>query len=188
MTHEILLWSVFNIAVIFLLALDLYFFNRQPRSINIKEALLWCLFWISLALLFNLGIFITRGPHDGLNFLAGYLVEESLSIDNLFVFLVIFNYFKVPTQFTHRVLFFGILGAIIFRTIFIVSGIVLISYFHWLLYLLGAFLIFTGFKLAFGKDKEVDPDSNPIIRIFRAFMPVTSDYDDGKFFIKEMLN
>ena len=141
MFNQVLLWVIFNIFVLATLALDLGVFHRKAHVIKIKEALLLSAFWITLALLFNLGIYFWRGPETALEFLTGYLIEKSLSVDNLFVFLLIFSYFRVPSLYQHKVLFWGILGALILRAIFILTGITLIQKFHWVIYIFGAFLI-----------------------------------------------
>jgi tellurite resistance protein TerC len=179
------LWIIFGVLVITLLSLDLGVFNRRAHAIGFKESLKWCGFWISLAFLFNLFVYLKLGPTRGLEFTAGYLIEESLSVDNLFVFLVIFSYFKVPKEYLHRVLFWGILGAIILRVIFIVLGVALISRFHWVLYLFGAFLIFAGVKLLLHRDDiEIDPSKNIILRVAKKIMPVTHRYSGGSFFVR----
>lgn len=183
MNHEILLWVGFNLFILGLLAADVMLFHRKAHAVGIRESLLTSALWIGLALLFAVGIFYTRGVEDGLNFVTAYLVEKSLSVDNLFVFMLIFHYFCVPQRYMHKVLFWGIVGAIIMRTLFIVGGIMLVSMFHWLLYLLGAFLVVTGIKLAVEKDSKIHPEANPIVKIFRKFIPVTSDYDEGHFFV-----
>jgi tellurite resistance protein TerC len=185
MSTKILIWIGFNIFVILMLALDLGVFHRKAHVIKIKEALLWSGFWIALALLFNLGIYFWRGPETALEFLTGYLIEKSLSVDNLFVFLLIFSYFDVPPLYQHKVLFWGILGALIMRAIFIVAGITLIQAFHWILYLFGIFLIFTGIKLALHKEREIHPERNPVIRIFRRLMPVSDQHEGDKFVVKK---
>jgi tellurite resistance protein TerC len=168
-----------------MLALDLGVFHRKAHVIQIREALLWSGFWIALALLFNLSIYFWRGPETALEFLTGYLIEKSLSVDNLFVFLLIFSYFDVPPLYQHKVLFWGILGALIMRAIFIAAGITLIQAFHWVIYLFGIFLILTGIKLAFHKEREIHPERNPVIRIFRRLMPVSDQYDGDKFVVKK---
>lgn len=168
-----------------MLFLDLKVFHAKAHEIRIKEALLWSVFWIALALLFNLGIYFTMGSDAGLKFFAGYLLEKALSFDNLFVFLLIFTYFKVPSLYQHKVLFWGILGALIMRALFIMGGIALIHAFHQIMYVFGAFLIFTGFKLLTQKEKGLEPDKNPVVRLFRRIMPVTEDYHQQKFFVKE---
>lgn len=185
MSTRILIWIGFNIFVILMLALDLGVFHRKVHVIKIKEALLWSGFWIALALLFNLGIYFWRGPEAALEFLTGYLIEKSLSVDNLFVFLLIFSYFDVPPLYQHKVLFWGILGALIMRAIFIAAGITLIQAFHWIIYLFGIFLIFTGIKIALHKEREIHPERNPVIRIFRRLMPVSDQYEGGQFIVKK---
>jgi tellurite resistance protein TerC len=185
MSTKILIWIGFNVFVILMLALDLGVFHRKAHVIKIKEALLWSGFWIALALLFNLGIYFWRGPETALEFLTGYLIEKSLSVDNLFVFLLIFSYFDVPPLYQHKILFWGILGALIMRAIFIAVGITLIQAFHWILYLFGIFLIFTGIKLALHKKREIHPERNPVIRIFRRLMPVSDQYEGDQFIVKK---
>lgn len=184
MAHDIWLWIFFNLFIVVLLVADLWLFHRKSHTIEIKEALAMSAMWVAISLLFNLWIFETRGLEDGLNFLTGYLVEKSLSVDNLFVFLLIFQYFAVPHRYLHRVLFWGVLGAIVMRTIFILGGIVIISHFHWLLYVLGAFLVITGVKLAMEKDSKIEPEHNPVLKLFRKLVPVTKDYEDGHFFVR----
>lgn len=178
-------WIGFNLFVVCMLLLDLYYFHRESHEVSFKESLLWSFVWIALALLFCLGLFFTHGSENALNFLAGYLIEKSLSVDNLFVFLVIFSYFHVPDQYRHKVLFWGILGALIMRAIFIFAGIVLIEKFHWIIYLFGFLLIVTGIKLGIEKgEKEIHPERNIILKLFRSIFPVTPTYVGDKFFIK----
>ncbi len=184
MKHTILPWIIFNAFVLAMLALDLGVLNRKAHRIRVREALLWSVMWIGLAVLFNVGVFIWMGHDAGVKFLTGYLIEKSLSVDNLFVFLLIFTYFGVPSSYQHKVLFWGIFGALLMRALFIFGGIVLLNKFHWLFYLLGAFLIFTGIKLIFEKEKEFHPEKNPILRIFRRLMPVTQNYEGDRFFVK----
>ncbi len=181
----LIVWIAFNLLILAMLVLDLKVFHRKPHEIKMKEALGWSAFWIVLALLFNVGIYFWRGPQAGLEFLAGYLIEKSLSVDNIFVFLLVFSYFKVPALYQHKVLFWGILGALFFRAVFIFAGVALINQFHWIIYVFGAFLIMTGIKLALEKDKEVHPEKNPIIRLFRRLMPITKEYKGSQFFFKE---
>ena len=183
--HELLLWGGFNVFVLAMLAVDLGLFHKRAHEIHFREAAAWSIAWIMLALLFNVGVYFWRGKETALQFLTGYLLEKSLSVDNLFVFLLIFSYFKVPPVYQHTALFWGILGALIMRALFIVSGIALIKRFHWILYLFGAFLIFTGVKLAFEKDKEVEPEKNPALRLFRRWMPMTDQYEGSKFFVRK---
>lgn len=181
----LIVWIAFNLFILAMLVLDLKVFHRKPHEIKMKEALAWSAFWIVLALLFNAGIYFWRGPQAGLEFLTGYLIEKSLSVDNLFVFLLIFSYFKVPALYQHKVLFWGILGALILRAVFIFAGIALINQFHWLIYVFGAFLILSGIKLALEKDKEIHPEKNPILRLFRRMMPVSKEYKGSQFFFKK---
>ncbi|MCC7429931.1 TerC family protein [bacterium] len=183
--NQTFLWIGFNIFVFLLLALDLGVFNKEAHVIKFKEALGWTVFWIVLSLLFNVFVYYFEGSQKALEFLTGYLVEKSLSIDNIFVFLLVFSYFKVEQKYQHKVLFWGILGALVMRAIFIFTGIALIEKFHWIIYVFGAFLIFTGIKTATNKeDDEIHPEKNPVIKIFKNFMPVTPNYVEGAFFVK----
>lgn len=178
-------WILFNGLILALLALDLFWFNRKAHEISIKEALAWSAFWIGLAVLFNIFIYYWLGTKAALEFTAGYLIEKSLSVDNLFVFLMLFGYFKVPSIYQHKVLFWGILGAIVFRAIFIFAGIELLNRFHFTVYILGGFLVFAGLKMIFQKEKEIHPEKNPILRLMRKLVPVTSDYHGGNFWVKQ---
>jgi tellurite resistance protein TerC len=178
-------WIGFGLFVSAMLALDLGVFHRKSHVIRIKEAMIWSGVWVALALLFNLGLYYWRGPGPALEFLTGYLIEKSLSVDNIFVFLLIFTYFRVPPQYQHRALFWGVLGALIMRAILIALGVSLIQRFHWVVYIFGAFLILTGVKMALNKDREIRPERNPALRLFRRFAPVTDDYQSGKFFVKQ---
>jgi tellurite resistance protein TerC len=165
--------------------LDLGVFQRKAHVIGIKEALLWSAFWIVLSLCFNVGLYFWQGKEAALQFLTGYLIEKSLSVDNLFVFLLLFMYFKVPAKYQHKVLFWGILGALVMRGALIATGVVLIARFHWILYLFGAFLVFAGIKMGFQKETaEVHPERNIAVRLFRKFIPVTSEYHEAKFSVK----
>ena len=184
MSSEFLLWFGFGSFVVLMLVLDLGVFHRSAHAVSIREALVWCVVWIGLALLFNLGIYLWKGPVKALEFLAGYLIEEALSVDNLFVFLLIFSYFRVDKRYQHRVLFWGILGAIIMRAIFIGMGVALIQRFHWIIYIFGAFLVLTGIKMATQGEKELRPERNPVLKLFRKLMPVTEDYVQGRFFVR----
>lgn len=185
MEHELLLWIVFNIFVIVLLVADLKIFHREAHEVSVKEALLWTAFWIALALLFNVGIYLWFGTEPALEYLTGYLIEKSLSMDNLFVFLMIFSYFGVAPRYQHNVLFWGILGALVMRTLFIMAGITLISRFHWVIFVFGAFLIYTGIKLAFQQDEDIDPEKNPVLKLMRRFVPITPNYVEQRFFVKQ---
>lgn len=185
-------WIGFNLFVLAMLALDLGVFHRTAHEVKFKEAITWSVVWIALALLFNLGIYTgwvgdyaaDDRPRVALEFLAGYLVEKSLSVDNVFVFAMIFSYFAVPAAYQHRVLFYGILGALIFRAVFIFGGLWLIEKFAWTIYIFGVFLIVTGVKMALSKDKEVHPERNPVIRLARRMLPVTTDFVKDRFFTR----
>ena len=184
MTPQLGMWTGFGVFVLAMLALDLGVFHRRSHTVSMKEALTWSGVWIALALLFNAVVWHWRGHDKGLEFLTGYLVELSLSVDNLFVFLLIFAYFKVPARYEHKVLFWGILGALAMRAVFVAVGVTLMARFHWIIYVFGAVLAVSGLKMAFEKDKEVHPEKNPVLRLFRRVMPVTAKYDEGRFFVK----
>lgn len=180
-------WIAFNIVVLGLLALDLGVFNREAHVITVREALTWTAVWVSLSLVFNLVIFFWQGPDKGIEFLTGYLIEYSLSVDNIFIFVLLFGYFKVPAQYQHRVLFWGIIGALLMRGALIGIGAALIDRFQWILLLFGAFLIFTGIRLGLRgeESEEVHPEGNILVRIFRRFMPVTQEMRGEHFFVRE---
>jgi len=177
------MWWMFNLFILLLLALDLGVANRRDQEVSLRQALMGCAFWIGLALAFNLLIYVWRGSDAALQFLAGYLIEESLSIDNLFVFVMVFSYFRVPLAYQRTVLFWGILGAILMRMLFIVIGVALIERFHWVIYLFGLFLVYTGYQMAVEKGAQIDPSKNPILRWVRKFMPVTEGYEGKRFFV-----
>jgi tellurite resistance protein TerC len=177
-------WWIFGVLVGTLLLLDLFVFHRKAHEIKFKEALAWTGFWVSLALLFNAFVYFRFGPQSAKEFLAGYLVEEALSVDNLFVFLVLFSYFRVPRPFQHRVLFWGILGALIMRGVFIYVGVEVVERFHWVLYVFGAFLVYTAWKLLRGGEAEADPEKNPIIGLFRRFVPMVNEYEGQRFLVQ----
>lgn len=180
-----LYWIGFAIVIVIMLALDLGVFNRKAHTIKPREALLTSLMWIGVSLTFNAAVFYFQGHDKGFEFLAGYLIEKSLSVDNIFVFVVVFAFFDTPGALQHKVLFWGILGALILRGLLIGVGSALIHQFEWIVYIFGAFLIFTAVKLATQKeDSEVDPHKNPVVKLFRKVMPVTQDYDGAKFFIR----
>lgn len=179
------LWIAFNVFVLGMLALDLGVFNRAAHTISIKEALIWSSVWISLALIFNAGLYIVRGTEPALQFLTGYLIEKSLSVDNIFVFVLLFSAFGVPAAYQHRVLFWGVLGALVMRGILIGVGAVLLEDFHWILYLFGAFLIVTGIRIGFQRETEVHPERNPVLKFVRRILPVTTDYEGKRFFVRQ---
>lgn len=188
------LWVGFNLFVLAMLALDLGVFHRKAHSVSVREAATWSVVWISLSLLFNLGIYLfwhDLVPHSSytnqeaaLAFLTGYLIEKSLSVDNIFVFVLIFGYFAVPAVYQHRVLFWGILGALVMRAILILLGAALLEEFHWIIYIFGAFLIFTGIRMALHKDEALEVEENAVVRIFRRFMPIAKEYHGSSFFVR----
>lgn len=173
-------WVGFGVFVVAMLVLDLGVFHRKSHVVGVKEALLWTGMWVSLALLFNAGVWYWMGGQRGLEFLTGYVIELSLSVDNLFVFLLIFAYFRVPAQFQHKVLFWGIIGALVMRLMFIGAGIALIEKFHWIIYVFGGILVISGIKMALDKDKEVHPEKNPVLRLFRSIIPVSPHYHEDR--------
>jgi tellurite resistance protein TerC len=182
---NIYFWIIFNIFVLLMLGLDLFVFHRHSHEVKIKEALLTSLFWIVLALTFNVVIYYWRGEQSAIEFLTGYLIEKSLSVDNLFVFIMIFNYFGVPGRYQHKLLFYGVIGALVLRGVFILIGVVLITKFHFLIYILGAFLVFTGIKMAFSKTADLDPEQNPLVKWASKHLPMTRTSPDGKFFVRQ---
>ncbi|WP_192821453.1 TerC family protein [Rufibacter sp. LB8] len=185
MDTNILFWVGFNLFVLILLGLDLFVFHKKSHEVKIKEALLWSAFWIVLSLAFNVGIYFWKGSGPALEFLTAYLIEKSLSVDNLFVFILIFNFFHVPSAVQHKILFWGVLGALFFRAIFILVGVALIAKFHFIIYILGGFLIFTGIKMAFtNNDEEIDPEANPVVKFVSRYIPITNKMYGDKFFVK----
>ena len=177
-------WAGFLLFVLLMLALDLGVFHRKSHEVKIKEALVWSAVWIGLALIFNVGVWYFIGKEKAIEFLTGYVIEKSLSVDNLFVFIMVFSYFNVDTKYQHKVLFWGILGALIMRAIFIFAGVALIQQFHWIIYIFGAFLIFTGIKMLVQKDEKMEPEKNPLVRLFKRFFPVTDTMHGDRFFVK----
>lgn len=167
-----------------MLALDLGVFNRRAHEVHFREALMWSAMWVGLALTFAVVVYFWHGRRESLEFVTGYLIELSLSIDNLFVFLVLFRYFKVPREHQHKVLFWGILGALIMRGLFIVAGVGLIRRFHWIVYIFGVLLIWSGIKLLRQGDEEIHPEKNPVLRMFRRWVPVTNEYEGSKFLVR----
>jgi tellurite resistance protein TerC len=185
MSSQVWMWVAFNVFVLAMLAVDLGVVHRRAHEVTLKEALVWSGIWIALALLFALGVYVWYGPQPALEFLTGYLIEKSLSVDNIFVFVLIFSYFKVPARYQHKVLFWGILGALVMRAMFIFAGIALLQRLHWIIYVFGALLILTGIKMAMEKDKEIHPDKNPVLKLFRRLVPVTEAYHADHFFVKQ---
>lgn len=186
MEHSILLWSAFNIFIIAMLIVDLTVFHKEDDEETIRRALMWTGVWIAMALLFGVGVYYFMDHQAALDYFTGYLIEKSLSVDNIFVFLLVFSYFQVPAKFQHKVLFWGIFGALVMRFLFIFTGVALLERFHWIVYIFGGFLVFTGIKLALEKDKEVHPERNPILKLVRRIFPTTKTYYESKFFIRRM--
>lgn len=183
-TGEPLAWVVFGVVVAGMLTLDLGVFHRKAHVVRGREAAMWSLVWIGLALAFNLGVSMRFGADRGLEFFQAWLIEKALSVDNLFVFLAAFSYFAVPEQLQHRVLFWGILGALLTRALFIALGAALLATFHWVTYIFGAFLLLTGGRMLLGGDQEVHPEGNPVLRLFRRLVRTTPDYDGPRFFVR----
>ena len=175
-------WIAFTVFVLSMLALDLGVFNRKSHTVSVKQALTWTAVWVTFSLIFAAGVWRFMDSKSAVEFLTGYVVEYSLSVDNIFVFLLVFSYFKVSPEHQHKVLFWGILGALVMRAVMIALGAALLHRFEWIMYVFGAFLLFTGLKLAFGKDHDVDPGQNPAVRALRKLMPIAPAYDGGKFF------
>lgn len=185
MTDNPWLWIGFNAFVLLMLALDLGVFHRKAHVVTFRESIGWTVAWISLALVFNLGIAHYMGGEKGLEFFTGYVIEKSLSVDNVFVFALLFSYFAVPPIYQHKVLFWGILGALVMRAAMIFLGAALIAKFAWIIYVFGAFLILTGIKMIVKREEEIHPENNPLVRWFKKIMPVTDDYREDRFFVKE---
>jgi tellurite resistance protein TerC len=195
MEQSIWLWIGFNLFVLAMLALDLGVFHRKSHAVSGREALIWSIVWISLSLVFNAAIYFFwdrmmpdstyTNREAALAFFTGYLIEKSLSVDNIFVFILIFSFFAVPAAYQHRVLFWGILGALLMRGTLIAIGAALLKEFHWIIYIFGAFLIFTGIRMALHQDENVHPDKNPVVKFFRRFIPVTGTFEGDKFFVRQ---
>jgi tellurite resistance protein TerC len=181
---DLTLWIGFNVFVLGMLALDLGVFHRRAHAVRMREAAIWSIVWIALSLVFNYWIYLEQGSRPALEFFTGYLIEKALSVDNIFVFVLIFSYFRVPAEYQHRVLFWGVLGALLMRGAMIAAGAYLIATFHWILYVFGAFLVFTAIRMAIQKDQHIEPEANPVVRFVRRFTPVTERYEGQKFFVK----
>jgi len=179
------MFAGFTAFVLAMLALDLGVFHRKAHEVRFKEALTWSVVWISLAMAFNVGVYYWFGKQAALEFATAYVIEKALSVDNIFVFLIIFSYFKVPPAYQHRVLFWGIVGALMMRAVFIFLGAVLLAKFHWIIYIFGGFLVLTGVKMLIKKDEEISPDRNPVYRIFKRIIPSVADYRGSAFTVIE---
>jgi tellurite resistance protein TerC len=184
MKVSITFWVGFHLLIFFLLALDLGIFNKKAHRIKVREALIWICLWISLAILFNFFILIEFGKDKALEFLTGYLIEYSLSIDNIFIFILVFTYFSIKPEYQHKVLYWGIIGALVMRGIFIFTGIALIKKFEWVVIIFGGFLVFTGIRMLFQQETSVDPQKNKVARIFRKLLPITENVHGSKFLVR----
>lgn len=182
--NHLLFWILFNLFVLAVLALDLGLLHRHRRKVKFGEALAWSAVWVALAGGFAVLVFFWRGHASSLEFVTGYVIELSLSVDNLFVFLLIFRYFRVPADSQHRVLFWGVLSALVMRALFILAGVELLQKFHWVIYLFGALLVYSGIKLFRQKGEDVNPEKNPLLRLFRRWIPITDDYQGERFFVR----
>jgi tellurite resistance protein TerC len=177
-------WIGFLAFILLMLALDLGVFNRKSHAVSIKEALVWSGVWIMLAMAFNVLVYINLGNEKAFQFFTGYVIEKALSVDNLFVFILVFGYFQVPNHYQHKILFWGVLGALVMRAVFIAAGVALIHSFSWVMYVFGAFLVYTGFQMIFGKEKEMNPEDNFVVKLFKRFFPFTDKGEGSKFFVK----
>lgn len=182
--NDLLFWVLFNLFVLVMLALDLWVFHRPGHTVKFREALAWSIGWVLLAVSFAVLVYFWQGRETAVEFTTGYIIELSLSVDNLFIFLLIFRYFKVPSDYQHKVLFWGIVGALVMRGVFIVVGIGLIRKFHWIIFVFGAFLVYSGIRLLGKKEAGIDPEKNPMVRLFRRLIPVTEDYEGDKFLVR----
>ena len=185
MNESLWLWVGFNVFILVMLVLDLGVFHRKSHVVSLKESLAWTAVWVVLALAFNAGVWHYAGSQKALEFFTGYLIEKSLSVDNVFVFALLFSYFAVPPVYQHKVLFWGILGALIMRAIMIAAGAALIAKFAWIIYVFGAFLILTGIKMIVKREEEIHPERNPMVKWFKKLVPVTPEYRGDRFFVRE---
>jgi TerC family integral membrane protein len=185
MAHSIWLWVGFGTLILVMLSLDLGLFNRKSHAVTYRESVIWSSVWVSLAMIFAGVVFWHLGKQKGVEFLTGYLIELSLSVDNLFVFLLVFSYFKVPSKYQHRVLFWGVMGALVMRVLMILLGTALIRQFNWIIYIFGAFLVFTGVKMFSQEETEIQPEDNPVVKLVTRFVPIARHYEEDKFFTVE---
>jgi tellurite resistance protein TerC len=184
MNDNTILWIAFNLFVLAMLALDLGVFHRKSHDVTAREALTWTAVWVTLALLFNVFLYYYFDKETAVQFFTGYLIEKSLSVDNIFVIIMIFSYFNVPTAYQHKVLFWGILGALVMRVIFILSGVELIHRFHWLIYIFGGFLVITGIRMLIAGDAKLEPEKNPLVKLARKLFPFTPTFEGDQFFVR----
>ena len=184
---QLWVWVAFHLFVLAMLSVDLLVFHRHAHEVSLKEAASWSVVWIALSVAFGAGVYVRMGPQAGLEYFTGYLIEKALSVDNIFVFVLIFSYFRVPARHQHRVLFWGILGALIMRGALIAAGTYLIAQFHWIIYVFGAFLVFTGLRMATQTEHDIEPEANPVIRLVKRLMPVTNVYHGQSFFVRELV-
>lgn len=184
MSEPVILWTAFNVFVLGMLALDLGVFHKRSEEITIRNALMWTGIWITLAMAFNVFVYYYFGKQEAIEFFTGYLIEKSLSVDNIFVIIMIFSYFHVPNAYQHKVLFWGILGALVMRVIFIFAGIELINRFHWLIYIFGGFLIITAVRMLLAGEEKLQPEKNPVVRLVRRAFPVTASFEGDNFFVR----
>jgi tellurite resistance protein TerC len=185
MAGQVWQWVGFNVFVLAMLALDLFVLHKDAHAVRFREAIRWAIIWVLLAVIFGAGVWYFQGAEQGLAFFTGYLIEEALSVDNIFVFVLVFSYFRVPPQYQHRVLFWGVLGALVMRGIMIAVGAALIARFHWIIYVFGAFLVVTGIRMAFHDESDIEPESNPVLRLVRRLIPIAPHYDGQKFFTRD---
>jgi tellurite resistance protein TerC len=184
MSESAILWGSFSLFVLGMLALDLGVFHRHSHEVKVKEALTWTAVWITLAMMFNMFVYYYFDKEKALEFFTAYVIEKSLSVDNIFVMIMIFSYFQVPREYQHKVLFWGILGALVMRVIFIFAGIELIHKFHWLIYIFGGFLVFTGIRMVTSAEVQLEPDKNPLVKLARKMFQVTPTFEGDRFFVK----
>lgn len=184
MSESVILWSAFNLFVLGMLALDLGVFHKKSHEVTVREALIWTAVWMSLAMVFNLFVYFYFGKEKAIEYFTGYIIEKSLSVDNIFVIILIFSYFNVPSSYQHKVLFWGILGALVMRILFILAGIELIHRFHWIIYIFGGFLIYTGIRMIFSGESKPDPEKNPLVNLARMIFPITRTFMGDRFFVK----
>lgn len=184
MEHSLTLWILFNVFIVAMLIVDLLVFNRKEHEISIKESLSWTGIWIILSVIFGIGLYFYMGPQSSIDYFTGYVIEKSLSVDNIFVFILVFSYFGIHPKYQHKILFWGIFGALVMRFLFIFLGVALIERFEWVIYIFGAFLVYTGIKMAFESKREVHPDRNPVLKLVRKVIPVSNKIDGPHFFTR----